>query len=40
VVEILEDQQCEDDLPALFDEPDIDIRNDEISRRFHPSAAE
>jgi hypothetical protein len=40
VLEILEDHQLEDDLPALFDEPDIDIRIADISRRFHPATAE
>lgn len=30
----------EDEMPALFTEPDIDIRVDDISRRFRPPTAE
>ena len=45
VVEVVDaipvlDDTHDDDPPALFEEPDIDIRIDAISRRFRPTAAE
>lgn len=45
VVEVVDaipvlDDAHDDDPPALFEEPDIDIRIDAISQRFRPTAAE
>ncbi len=38
--ENVDEDENEDDVPALFTEPDIEIRIDDISRRFRPAAAE